>query len=60
MGPLLRKDTRVPNSRSLEFVTRRFPTLDSRRSIAAALFLLLAAVFFLPYLDPVTPSVSLS
>jgi hypothetical protein len=34
--------------------------LDSRSSIAAALFLLLAAVFFLPYLVPVTPSVSLS
>jgi hypothetical protein len=37
-----------------------FPTLHSRRSILAALFLLLAAVFFLPYLVPVTPSVSLS
>ena len=37
-----------------------FPTLRSRRSILAALFLLLAAVFFLPYLVPVTPSVSLS
>lgn len=37
-----------------------FPTLRSRRSVLAALFLLLAAVFFLPYLVPVTPSVSLS
>ena len=60
MGPLLREDTRVPNSRSLEFVTGRFPTLDSRSSIAAALFLLLVAVFSLPYLVPVAPSVSLS
>jgi hypothetical protein len=34
--------------------------LRSRRSIAAALFLLLAAVFFLPYLVPVAPSVSVS
>lgn len=46
MGPLLRKDTRVPNSRSLEFVTRRFPTLDSRRSIAAALFFFWLRFFF--------------
>jgi hypothetical protein len=37
-----------------------FPTLRSRRSIAIALFLLLAAVVFLPYLVPVAPSVSLS
>jgi hypothetical protein len=34
--------------------------LGSRRSIAAALFLLLAAVFSLPYLVPIAPSVSLS
>lgn len=34
--------------------------LHSRSSIAVALFLLLAAVFSLPYLVPVAPSVSLS
>ena len=60
MRPLSREDTRESNSRSLEFVTGRFPTLDTRTSIVAALFLLLAAVFSLPYLVPVTPSVSLS
>jgi hypothetical protein len=37
-----------------------FPTLRSRSSVALALFLFLAAVFFLPYLVPVTPSVSLA
>jgi hypothetical protein len=68
MGPLPRKDTRVPNSRSLEFVTRRFPTLDSRRSIAAALFLLLAAVFFfltstrshLPFRSPTSSAITIT
>jgi hypothetical protein len=40
--------------------TGRVPTLRSIYSIAAALFLLLVAVFFLPYLVPVAPSVSLS
>jgi hypothetical protein len=60
MSPLPREDSPSPNGRSLAFVTGSLPTLDSRRSIAVALFLLLAAVFFLPYLVPVTPSVSLA
>ena len=60
MGPIPREDTRVSNNKPLGLVTGRFPMLGSRRSIAAALFLLLAAVFSLPYLVPVAPSVSLS
>jgi hypothetical protein len=41
-------------------MTEYLPKLDSRRSIAAALLLLLTAVFSLPYFFPVAPSVSLS
>jgi hypothetical protein len=37
-----------------------FLTLRSRSSVALALVIFLAAVFFLPYLVPVTPSVSLA
>jgi hypothetical protein len=37
-----------------------FPALHSRSSLAIALVFLFAAVFFLPYLVPVAPSVSLA
>jgi hypothetical protein len=39
---------------------KHLPALHSCRSIAVTLVLLLAAVFFLPYLFPVAPAVSLS
>lgn len=45
---------------SFERATERFPVLGSRRAITGALFVLLIAVFWLPYSVPVAPSVSLS